>query len=336
MLTVSSAPAAVGISWAFSSRRLSVRREISSSISTHSPLGEVEIGGDQGGGAEEWPPEKLHQVKAEHEDWVRASLSEGRIYAPQPFGADLVKSRLAALEADSDHPWCYVAYSPLTLEDDLIDPFQDELRRTITEHQFPRYLAYALGAQINPHGIEPSEHGLIAEDARKLGDGVAVRLEVYRTGHLDYAVCIKELLERISVADLLAQRPFRGPQGLSSLRREALTRVLLFDRWIQVLQSQFYLLATLRDVVDLQAPHLLVTASLTSISGATLLTQGPHSQVGRPAGSSPISFQSVFSLSEIPHAALRISAERLVNSFGLVLSGAVSSDDAEAWQASRL
>jgi len=141
---------------------------------------------------DQWSVERLRGLKAEHEEWVRSRLEDGSLPSPVEIGnLEFLEQRQRFWHAITNGMFSIVgALTPLQIRDEgIIDPLSPEFRRIFLDVRLPEFLQVDLGINPNRHRIESSEHGLVYEDWSAADRGAAIRLELFRSGHVEYFTC---------------------------------------------------------------------------------------------------------------------------------------------------
>jgi hypothetical protein len=140
----------------------------------------------------DWPVDRLKLLKHEHEAWVAAQLEAGSISIHTLGGIDFISNRIKQVIADSHtKTWVYFALSPLSAENDTIQPKSKSVIDIIAKTYLPQ--THCVNPQPNRHHTRPNQFGVQNEDLRELPQGRGHSLQVYRNGHTEIAICIDDI-----------------------------------------------------------------------------------------------------------------------------------------------
>jgi len=266
----------------------------------------------------EWSVERLHTAKAEHEHWVQDLLDSGSIKPVEIDSSEYRRERINQWISAYPGHWCYVSVSPLQVVDEAIDPLDEALRATLATSELPGYLQSLFGVHPNPYCIEPSANGLVVENFLRITDGMGYRMEIFRTGYLEYVVCFKKILERIDLSELV-ETPVLRPEGLGDHRKVPCARALEYDLWAKTLIAQLKVVHALSR--HLPFNDVVLAGSLLGIEGTCLLVRyGWHDKrIGRAAEDGALHHSVVVPRESPVQSWADLLLRRFVNYLGLDL-----------------
>jgi hypothetical protein len=265
--------------------------------------------------ADEWPVDRLRAEKLKHERWVQELLDKGSAL-PIEIDSSQFREERTAQWATEPGSWMYVALTPLQITEDAIDPLADFLRRPLSESKLPESVQQVFGVYLNR--VEPSAYGLVAENFSRIGDGMGYRIEVFRNGHIEYAVCLSAMLDRISLDELRARASTRG-DWMHATRKVGCTQSLQYPLWADTLIAQLGVLHVLW--THLPFNDMVLSMTVFNLQGTCLvLGEWPSYYVSGRAVEKPILSYSVV----VPRNSTRedltvLLLRRFVNYVGLTL-----------------
>lgn len=256
----------------------------------------------------QWTVDKLLTTKTAHELWVRERLDSGQIVEPSLEGVAFVEER-AAYWASRGQTWLVAGLTPLQVRtaSDEFDPVKDEfvalLAGTRPVFSNPRF----------PNRVCPSENGLVYEDFREIADGLGFALEVFRSGHAEYALCLDDEIAHATKVVKLKM----PPTSPKPWRAEA-SRYLLWHSLDRAVPEQADILRKLWDV-GLPFEYALLSSILARSSSLALVTTDVWRGPPRPIEKDRLVNTQVISKAATAEEIEDALMTALVHSFGLRL-----------------
>lgn len=266
--------------------------------------------------ANEWPVEELRCKRVEHEAWVQQRLEQGTLPLYTTDSFDFSVQRRDYWREFNEHAWIYLSFTPLELEE-VIDPLtQEDLLSTLPTPQIFHNMGF--GVAINRNYTESSPGGLLNE-CFNLSKGIGFRVEIFRTGHIEYATCIDRCF--LGIDELNSPR-IRQAQ-LTEQRLIPCGRLLIYEDLADTILTHLEALKKLWREVPVPTQSMLLTLSLLNCRGACLRVANVYQQpslVGRAVEKDDLSYQIVaereWEIDELYNALL----SRLVSMLGLRLN----------------
>lgn len=267
-----------------------------------------------------WTVTRLQDAKHQHERWVQDQLDRGLLTPRADHVAPFREARVREWASRSDSAWAFSALTPLELSEDALDVVAPHVVTKFQSLSLPPPLHMPIGSSVNAHFVEPTMSGLAVEDFRRLADGVGYRVELYRSGHCEIAVCLDEWLDAV---ESLNEPDARIYQSIASNehRLQECTRLLLYEQWAEI---TVWSIATLLSIwEDLSLPFqdaILTSAVVVQPSTCLIAARGQTTRVGRPSEQEVILHSMVVSRlgGDDDDASWQILS-RMVQMFGMVL-----------------
>jgi hypothetical protein len=258
----------------------------------------------------QWPVAKLYEVKAAHERWVVEQLDRGQIAEPTLEGVDFVTQR-ADYWAAKNESWLLAALTPLEVKtaaaefDPVTTSLTAVLQRIVVPFVDPRY----------PPPVCPSPNGLVYEDFRHIDESVAFGIEVFRSGHAEYALCLDDSIAR-STSSVRSNGLPAG--GTRDPWRAGGGRYLFWDLLERAVHSQA---TVLRGIWDAGLPYdyAQISAILTRSSGLSLISGDAWRVPPRPIEEARFVRSHVIQRDAPVNEIEDLLLESLVRAFGLLL-----------------
>lgn len=267
---------------------------------------------------EEWTSDSLSNRKAEHERWAEEMLERGTLLPTLVDSKDFRDERIAQWALDAAHSWAVAFLTPLEIVEETVDPLVTGAREILISSELPSPLRQAMGVVgFNSYYLEPSAAGMVVENSSEIGKGLGYRFELYRCGHVEYAIALDFLLFPFDAGEL-------GPRVLADMgdlgnRRAKCTRRLPYRSWAPIVFSQISLLLQLWEGADLPFRNMVLTYALTSVQGVCVFAENDRQAiVGRPVEGKQLSFSVIVEKGQGAEGIAEVMLGRLVNFFGLV------------------
>lgn len=267
--------------------------------------------------AGEWSVDRLQAEKLRHERWVQELLDKGAAIPVEIDSSRFREGRTAHWATESGS-WMYVALTPLEVADDAIDPLDASLRNLLIESRLPRYLQSSLGVHPNSYTVQPSTHGLVAENFSRVSDGMGYRIEVFRNGHIEYVTCLSAFIDWCT-EEVSSTRGLIRRDGLDDTRKVGCKRVLEYSYWADTLIAQLDVLRSLWERLPFN--DMVLTATMLHIQETCLLLGGrPFYFIGgRAAEQAILTYSVVMPRSSTREDLAKVMLQRFVNYFGMTL-----------------
>lgn len=263
-----------------------------------------------------WPVFRLHQQKGEHETWIQTQLEQGRLSSVTLAGESFRSERVAHW-ARHDFGWALiVTLTPLAIQPDAFNPVSHGAKSILQEMRFPDGLSRVLGSHPSPNYIEPSEHGLVAEDFTRIEEGFGYRCEIFRSGHVELVLSLEFARHQGDL--LLASRI--GRMAETTHRFSRCTQLLRYSDMAELVVFQTSEVYRLWQTLELPFNDMIFGASLVVASGTCLIHFDNFSlSLGRPLEGAIVEYSLVVG-SEEARLIEEESLRRLVSSFGFVVN----------------
>ena len=146
-----------------------------------------------------WSVDKLHSLKRQHEAAIRDKHENGLIPAFEADTSSFRAQRSVLWESREDHCWAIASLTPIQLTDDAVDPLTSTCVSKFNEIAIHHPLSSP--QQVNPYHTEPSTNGLVNEDFRHIDSDYGFRIELFRSGYLEYALCLSNIVRRFDTSE---------------------------------------------------------------------------------------------------------------------------------------
>lgn len=262
----------------------------------------------------EWSIEKLRTAKAEHELWVSRQFENGKLSPTLLDGSKFLVDRAIYWEKQNEHVWSFVALTPLTIVDEVLEPVNNHFKEAINGITLPA----SLGSHINPYLTEPSVNGLVHEDFRNLVIDTGHRFELWRTGHIEFITCIDFLLKIFPVTSPKSDDEAKQRRAQEH-RLNNPSHFIPYEDLAEMVVSQLKSILGFWQKTDMRFNDMIITANIIGIEMASLFVPGGvHSTVtGRPVESKTLKYSTVINRDISEQELINIVFRRLVNYFGL-------------------
>jgi hypothetical protein len=253
----------------------------------------------------DWPVESLKRMKSDHESWVDLQLDKGNISVQSLSGNDFLTihtNSFLALNANAS--WIYSSLTPLSITDEAISPKSKTIVDSINQTMLPDM--HCNNPRINERMTRPSEFGLLNEDLRRLSEGKGHRIEIFRNGHVEMAICIEGMCQYLT--------------SVNRSRYNILNKFIHFDFLRNYLESEVSLLKRTWSAA-LPFYNMFYTAIITNTEKSNLVfSSGYYSKdnISNPMKSSSLLFSQVVERATSGDELLHSSLERFVESFGWI------------------
>lgn len=263
-----------------------------------------------------WPIEKLHEIKALHEQWVQEQIDRGHLVLPLQRAEPFRNERIAYWSQRSQ-AWSYASLTPLELDDAAMQAESLEIRHFIETLQLPEWCS--VSSRPNSYHIETSANGWVAEDFGLLAEGKGYRIEVFRTGHAEIAICLDSLINlgaqlRSSSRTLLF--------GGRSHRLDSCEHLLPYFEYVRFAEFQVTSLARLWSELRLPFKNMVLTLAVIGLPRLCLVVSNNWDSVsGRPLEVREVTHAVVAEGPDVVTSLLEVTLGRILNAFGFVLQG---------------
>lgn len=117
-----------------------------------------------------WPSPKLHQLKEEHEKWVSEQLKHGVLsFKPIDNSKFLENIFDSWISFSRSKIWIVASLTPLRVDDDSIDPLDDDIIETLNSIQLPGDGFW--DSDLNVYDTRPDENGITNIKTTNLEEG---------------------------------------------------------------------------------------------------------------------------------------------------------------------
>jgi len=263
-----------------------------------------------------WPVERLHEIKALHEQWIQEQIDRGHLVLPlqraEPFRNDRI-----TYWSQRSQTWSYASLTPLELDDAAIQAESLEIRHCIESLELPEWCS--VSSRPNRYHIETSANGWVAEAFELLADGRGYRIEVFRTGHAEIAICLDALIKlgaqiRSNSRTLLF--------GGRSHRLDTCEHLLPYFEYVRFAEFQVASLARLWSELRLPFKNMVLTLAVIGLPKLCLVVSNDWDSVsGRPLEVREVSHAVVAEEPSMFASLLEVTLGRILNAFGFVLQG---------------
>lgn len=251
-----------------------------------------------------WTVTRLLEAKHEHERWVQDQLDRGLLTPRADEVAPFREARVREWGARSDNAWAFSALTPLELSEDALDVVAPHVVTKFQGLSLPAPLHLPIGGSVNAYFVEPTMNGLAVEDFRRLADGVGYRVELYRSGHCEIAVCLDAWLDAV---DSLSEPDARIYQSAawSEHRLRECTRLLQYEQWAEIIVWSIATLSSIWEDLDLPFQDAILTCAVAVQPSTCLIAaRGNTTRVGRPSEHDGILHSLVSRLGDVGHGPL--------------------------------
>ncbi len=265
---------------------------------------------------EEWTVEKLKLLKIKHEQWIGRQLEQGRA---QPYAIDNTDFILGRQEywTAQGRTWLFAALTPLLEESEVIEPVAQHFVKVLGGIVLPRYFLEAGFPHLPSVYTEPSQNGLVNEHfpaAKRYG----YRIEIFRTGHIEFTTSIEPLLTEKLIED---SNGARRQMGIGRNRLKKQTKTTLYNRIADSLARQAEGIHQIWKESAISQNDMILSVALLNVDGLCLYGSGRSYNVpGRPIEGDRLAISFVVDGATPAHDHIEIVLRRLVNSMGLTLT----------------
>lgn len=157
---------------------------------------------------QDWPTEKLLQVKKIHEAWVSEQLAEGKISVSAIDNEAFLQSRTEAWsQMCRDHVGVIVSITPLRVSDKILNSLDDESLRVLKSATLPADRVHQL---VNPHHLRPTEFGAVVERFPDLPNRMGHSIHLFDSGHCEYLYELGLSSDRVTEASHSKGKDLKG------------------------------------------------------------------------------------------------------------------------------
>ena len=140
---------------------------------------------------DEWPVSRLKQQKDEHETWVSEKLERGDLSFHQVDNSKFIEATKNVWKLFSEkNVWVVSSITPLSVNDDSIDPLDVNLIDTLNNIKLPKDGGF-WEDHINRYDTRPDENGITNIRLKNLSDGDGHKVSIYRNGHSEFLFCME-------------------------------------------------------------------------------------------------------------------------------------------------
>lgn len=266
-----------------------------------------------------WTVTRLQDAKHQHERWVQDQLDRGLLTPRADDVAPFREARVREWATRGDHAWAFSALTPLELTEDALDVVAPHVVTKFQGLSLPPPLHAPIGSSVNAYFVEPTMNGLAVEDFRRLADGVGYRIELYRSGHCEIAVCLDAWLDAVESLSELDTRVYQSAAS-NEHRLQQGARLLLYEQWAEIAAWSMDTLLSIWEDLDLPFQDAILTAAVAVQPSTCLIAaRGQTTRVGRPSEHDVILHSLVGQRGDDGDATSWQLIARLVQMFGMVL-----------------
>jgi hypothetical protein len=133
--------------------------------------------------SDDWPVDKLHIVKKDHENWVSEQLSAGNISVSKIDNTEFLQRRFDDwIELSRDHVAIVLSLTPLRVSGDQIDTMEEATIKALEKATIPGKPIQ----QVSPNHTRPSEFGIVNEMFYDLPDRFGHSDHIFKNGHCEF------------------------------------------------------------------------------------------------------------------------------------------------------
>ena len=134
--------------------------------------------------SDDWPVQKLHHIKSEHEAWVSEQLNAGNISVTKIDNADFLKTRFADWnDLSRNHISIILSFTPLRVSNEQIEVMEESTLNALEKATLPGKSPIQ---RVNPYHTRPSEYGIVNETFPDLPKRFGHSYHVFKSGHCEY------------------------------------------------------------------------------------------------------------------------------------------------------
>ncbi len=256
-----------------------------------------------------WPTAKLHCIKHEHEAWVSSQLEQGIFRYASIDNSDFIERTEAAWNNFAgSHVWAIAALTPLSINDDSIDPLDENVIATLNGIDLPNDNFWV--SELNRYHTTPDENGISNLKLENLNAGDGHKVSIFRNGHCEFLFCLEGSVRQITEAT---------PK--SDLEANGVFRVFRYTHLAEVIRKQIYALKTIW-INCLRFKNMTFTIQILNTNQTMLFSSIRDRRggiYGIPVQSNSLRFSLVLDTNFDPDYLIERSLKRYVNYFGLVL-----------------
>ncbi len=265
---------------------------------------------------EEWTAEKLRLLKLEHEQWIAGQLEQGRA---QPYAIDntgFIIGRQEYWAAQGRRTWLFTALTPLLEEPEVIEPVTENFVSTLSNIALPNY--FPGEGYLNPPSVntEPSQNGLVNE-LFPSGMQYGYRVEIFRTGHIEFTTSIDALMTETLLEDT---NRARRHMGIGRNRLKGQTKTTWYEWIANSVEKQTEGVHQIWKESAISRNDMILSVALLNVDGLCLYGSGTSYNVpGRPIEGDRLTISFVVDGAAPVKEHIEILLTRLVNCMGLML-----------------
>lgn len=259
---------------------------------------------------DEWPVSKIKRIKEEHEKWVSERLDRGDLSFQQVDNSQFIEATHNVWKSFAGKKvWIVSSITPLSVNDDSIDPLDANIIETLNNIQLPKDGGFWEDS-INRYDTRPDENGITNIRLKNLSDGDGHKVSIYRNGHSEFLFCLEGSIESIT-SSISGNEP--DVVGLS--------RIIRYSHLAEVLTTEVKALYEIW-AKCLQFKNMTLTISILNTVNLLLFSRERDSRgglYGFPVQSDELNYSAIIDKSEPQNKLDEIILKRFVNNFGLVL-----------------
>ena len=257
-----------------------------------------------------WPSLKIHQTKEDHEKCVSDQLKLGVLSYKPIDNSVFIESIQNYWNSFSDKKfWVIASVTPLSVNDDSIDPLDDNVINTLNSVKLPDADNFWV-SDLNKYDTRPDANGITNIKLKNIKDGDGHKISIYRNGHCEFLFCLESSVNTIT--------QYAAKQETDRIGH---SRVIRYTHLAEVVKKQIEALQKIWSIC-LQFKNMTLTISILNTRNAILFSRekDPRGALyGYPVNADNLCYSIIIDKNFPANDFIEIILKRLVNYFGLVL-----------------
>ena len=257
-----------------------------------------------------WPVSEIKQKKEEHEKWVSEKLERGDLSFQQVDNSQFIEATHNVWKSFAEQKvWVVSSITPLSVNDDSIDPLDDKIIETLNNLQMPKDGGF-WEDYMNRYDTRPDENGITNIRLKNMSEGDGHKVSIYRNGHSEFLFCMEG-----SVNNITKYAVDKEPDVVRS------SRIIRYTHLAEVITKEVKALYEIW-AKCLQFKNMTLTISILNTGNLLLFSREGDSRgalYGYPVQSDKLNYSIIIDKNDQHKTLTEIILKRFVNNFGLVL-----------------
>ncbi len=256
-----------------------------------------------------WTVERLQQTRDEHERWVATQLEKGTISVRDFDNTKFLEERQTDWnQLSKGNIWIISSIIPLEITNDIINPLSSNFLQFLKQQEISHQSDN--GGRWSGNHVRPNQTGAILEDFEEIQYGLGQRIQIFRSGYLEYCACLEQLTKKRT-------------QGIQQKHPGQFDRLRVL-RYTEIAEEFSKQLGFLKSVWSSNLPFndMLLICVITGTANSTLFSRDlefSQSLMGHPLTAQNLEFVQVINRSENIEDLLESLLKSIANSYGFIL-----------------